>query len=328
MRGVDFDAPGAAEVLHGVERERPVPAAGEVLLRVEAAGVNRADILQREGRYPPPSGAWPLLGLEVAGVIAELGSGVEGLRVGDRLCALANGGGYAEYCAVPASQCLRWPVGYDAVRAAALPEAFFTVWANLFEQARLAAGERVLIHGGTSGLGVTAIQLGREFGAVVYATAGSAEKCAVCRELGAAEAIDYRREDFAERIATLTAGKGVDVIFDIVGAPYFERNLGSLAMDGRLVEVATQGGAKVERLDLMQVMRRRAVITGSTLRPRSTAEKAQLAAALLRRVWPILDAGRCAPRVHAVFPFRDAAQAHRLMESSAHIGKIVLVPDA
>jgi NADPH2:quinone reductase len=321
---VNVAAAGDASVLGIAEGPEPVPAADEVLVRVQAAGVNRADILQRQGRYPPPRGASPILGLEIAGEVIEVGGSVAGIARGDRVCALVNGGGYAQRCAVPAVQCLPWPRGYDAQRAAALPEAFFTVWANLFGLGRLASGESVLIHGGTSGIGVTAIQLAREFGATVYATAGSDEKCAACLRLGATAAIQYRREDFRERIAALTAEHGVDVVLDIVGAPYFERNLKCLAMDGRLVEVATQMGAVVERLDLLQLMRRRLVVTGSTLRPRPTAEKGEIAAALHEKVWPLLDAGRCAPIVHAVFGLEAAGDAHRLMESSAHIGKIVL----
>jgi NADPH2:quinone reductase len=324
MQYIDLENAGGPEVMHLAEGPAPQPAAGEVLIRVLAAGVNQADVMQRQGRYPPPRGASPVLGLEVAGEVAAVGAGALGWRVGERVCALVNGGGYAEYCAAPVVQCLPWPKGYDAVRAAALPEACFTVWANLFELGRLASGESVLVHGGTSGIGVAAIQLAREFGATVYATAGSDAKCAACLRLGAAAAIEYTREDFAERIGVLTHERGVDVVLDIVGAPYFERNLRALAFDGRLVEVATQGGSVVERVDLLQLMRRRLVVTGSTMRPRTSAEKALIARALHARVWPVLDAGRCAPIVHAVFPLGAAAEAHRLMESGAHIGKIVL----
>jgi len=324
MRYVAAKGAGDAQVLHLASTEVPQPRADEVLIRVLAAGVNRPDVVQRQGLYPPPPGASPILGLEVAGEIVAAGAEVHAVRLGDRTCALANGGGYAEYCAVPASQCLPWPKGYDAIRAAALPETYFTVWANLFEHGRLARGESVLVHGGTSGIGVTAIQLAREFGARVFATAGNDEKCAACVALGAAHAINYRTADFAERIAELTAGRGVDVVLDIVGAPYFERNLKCLALDGRLVEVATMLGATVERLDLFQIMRRRLTITGSTMRPRTTEEKAAIARALREKVWPVLDAGRAGPVIHAVFPLGDAAAAHRLMESSAHVGKIVL----
>lgn len=324
MRYIAVNEPGPPEAL--VPATGPVPAPGpvDVLVRVLAAGVNRPDVMQRLGKYPPPPGASPIVGLEVAGEVVAVGSDVAGLSVGDRVAALTNGGGYAEYCAVPASQCLPWPTGYDAIRAAALPETFFTVWANLFQHGRLARGETVLVHGGTSGIGVTAIQLAREFGARVFATAGSAEKCAACERFGAEAAINYRTEDFAERVRALTGGTGVNVIIDIVGAPYFERNIGLLAMDGRLVLVSVMQGARVDNFDLGRVMQRRLVITGSTMRPRTTAEKGALAAALRERVWPVLNAGRCGPPIHATFPLAEAAAAHRLMESSAHIGKIVL----
>lgn len=324
MKAIVPDGPGGPEVLQLREAPPPVPRDDEVLVRVMAAGVNRPDVLQRKGQYPAPAGASPLLGLEVAGEVLECGSAVRGWRRGDRVTALANGGGYAGLCAVPATQCLPWPQGYDAIRAAALPETFFTVWANLFGHGRLARGESVLVHGGTSGIGTTAIQLAREFGATVYATAGSAAKCAACLRLGATAAIDYRSEDFAPRIAELTGGAGVDVVLDMVGAPYFERNLAVLRTDGRLVVVAGQLGMVVEKLDLYQVMRKRLVITGSTMRPRSSAEKGAIADALLERVWPVLGAGRCGPLVHAVFPLAEAARAHALMESGAHVGKIVL----
>ena len=324
MNQIEAAAAGGPEVLQLTTGPVPSPRAHEVLIRVGAAGVNRPDILQREGRYPPPADASPLIGLEVAGEVIAVGADVSQLRVGDRVAALTNGGGYAEYCVAPAVQCLPWPVGFDVVRAAALPETYFTVWANLFVHGRLARGESVLIHGGTSGIGVTAIQLAREFGARVFATAGSDEKCAACVRLGADGAINYRSEDFAARIAQLTGGAGVNVVLDIVGAPCFDQNLRCLAMDGRLVQVAVMHGAKVEQFDLSRVMQRRLVITGSTMRPRSTAEKGALAQALRERVWPVLGAGRCGPVVHATFPLAQAAAAHRLMESSAHIGKIML----
>src|SRR5512141_788411 len=324
MRYVAATAAGDADVLKLAIAPVPRPQDDEVLIRVLAAGVNRPDIAQRRGLYPPPPGASPIIGLEVAGEVVALGSAVRDWRVGDRVCALTNGGGYAEYCVAPGTQCLPWPKGYDAIRAAGLPETYFTVWANLFLHGRLARGESLLVHGGSSGIGVTAIQLAREFGARVYATAGNDEKCAACVKLGAEAAINYRNEDFAERIAALTAGRGVDVIIDIVGAPYFERNLKSLAMDGRLVEVATQHGAKAESLDLFLVMRKRLTITGSTMRPRTTAEKGAIAASLHEKVWPALDAGRAGPVIHAVFPMQQAADAHRLMESSTHVGKIIL----
>lgn len=324
MRYVAMTGPGGPEVLQVRRTRVPVPAADEVLVRVHAAGVNRPDVLQRRGLYPPPPGASPILGLEIAGEVVATGAETTAFEVGSRVCALANGGGYAEYCSVPATQCLPWPQGYDAIRAAALPETFFTVWANLILHGRLVRGDSVLVHGGTSGIGVTAIQLAREFGARVFATAGSDEKCAACLALGAEGAINYRTQDFAERIAESTAGRGVDVILDIVGAPYFERNLRSLAVDGRLVEVSTQSGAIVERFDLLEVMRRRLTVTGSTMRPRSGAEKGAIAEALRKNVWPLLDAGRVAPVIHAVYPLDRADEAHRTLESSTHIGKLVL----
>lgn len=324
MRYVAMTGPGGPEVLQVRRTRVPVPAADEVLVRVHAAGVNRPDVLQRRGLYPPPPGASPILGLEIAGEVVATGAETTAFEVGSCVCALANGGGYAEYCSVPATQCLPWPQGYDAIRAAALPETFFTVWANLILHGRLVRGDSVLVHGGTSGIGVTAIQLAREFGARVFATAGSDEKCAACLALGAEGAINYRTQDFAERIAESTAGRGVDVILDIVGAPYFERNLRSLAVDGRLVEVSTQSGAIVERFDLLEVMRRRLTVTGSTMRPRSGAEKGAIAEALRKNVWPLLDAGRVAPVIHAVYPLDRADEAHRTLESSTHIGKLVL----
>jgi NADPH2:quinone reductase len=324
MKYIAVREPGEPEAMQLATGPLPAPAANEVLIRVLAAGVNRPDVLQRQGSYPPPKDASPVIGLEVGGEVAAVGADVTALRVGDRVAALTNGGGYAEYCVAPATQCLPWPTGYDAIRAAALPETYFTVWANLFQHARLARGESVLIHGGTSGIGVTAIQLAREFGARVYATAGSDDKCAACLALGADGAINYRAVDFADRLMDLTGGAGVNVVLDIVGAPYFERNLRCLAMDGRLVQVSVMQGAKVERFDLSRVMQRRLVITGSTMRPRTTVEKAAIAQALKERVWPVLNAGRCGPLVHATFALAEAAAAHRLMESSAHIGKIML----
>ncbi len=324
MHYIGVEQPGDPQVMRLAQTAVPVPRDDEVLIRVMAAGVNRPDVAQRRGLYPPPPGASPILGLEVAGEVVAIGGAVTRWAVGDRLCALTNGGAYAEYCVAPAVQCLRWPSGYDAVRAAAVPETYFTVWANLFGHGRLQQGESVLVHGGSSGIGVTAIQLACAFGARVYATAGTDEKCAACERLGATAAINYRTDDFAARIAQLTDGQGVDVVLDMVGAPYFERNLKCLALDGRLVEVATQLGAVVERLDLFQLMRRRLTITGSTMRPRSTAQKGAIALALQERVWPLLDAGRAGPVIHAVFPLRAVAEAHALMESSTHIGKLVL----
>jgi NADPH2:quinone reductase len=324
MRYIAVRTVGEPDVLELATLPVPQPRANEVLIRVHAAGVNRPDVQQRKGLYPPPADASPILGLEVAGEVVAAGADVTKLHAGDRVTALTNGGGYAEYCVAPAVQCLPWPTGFDAIRAAALPETYFTVWANLFQHGRLARGESALVHGGTSGIGVTAIQLAREFGARVYATAGSDEKCAACLALGADGAINYRAVDFADRLMDLTGGAGVNVVLDIVGAPYFERNLRCLAMDGRLVQVSVMAGAKVERFDLVKVMQKRLVITGSTMRPRSTGEKGSIAHTLRESVWPVLNAGRCGPLIHATFPLAEAAAAHRLMESSVHVGKIVL----
>ncbi len=323
MRYVEAISPGAADVLRVVSGALPQIKPHEVLIRVLAAGVNRPDIGQRKGLYPPPSDASPIIGLEVAGEIVELGAEVRGLSLGDKVCALTNGGGYAEYCAAPALQCLPWPQGFDTIRAAALPENYFTVWANIFQMARLGKGESLLVHGGSSGIGITAIQLAHEFAGVVYATAGSAEKCRACEKFGATTAINYREQDFAERIEILTASRGVDVILDIIGAPYFARNLRCLAKDGRLAEVATMQGAKVE-LDITELMRRRASVMGSMMRPRSGAEKGVIANELRERVWPLLAAGRCGPVIDSVFELEDIIAAHELMERSTHIGKIML----
>ena len=324
MTHVQADGAGGPEVLKLATGPVPVPKPDEVLIQVQAAGVNRPDIAQRQGSYPPPPGASPLLGLEVAGEVVAAGAEVTSLKPGDRVCALTNGGGYAEYCTAPAPQCLPWPAGYDALRAAALPETSFTVWANLFQMGRLAPGEKALIHGGTSGIGVTAIQFAHEFGSTVYATAGSDDKCAACVRLGADAAINYRTQDFVNEIKTLAGGRGVDAILDMVGGPYLARNIRCLGMDGRLVLIAFLQGSKVQDFDFVQVMVRRLTITGSTMRPRTTAQKAAIAAALREKVWPVLDAGRCAPVIHATFPLAQAAEAHRLMESSQHIGKIML----
>ncbi|MCX7931883.1 MAG: NAD(P)H-quinone oxidoreductase [Rhodovarius sp.] len=324
MLFIDHGKGGGPEVLVPTRGPLPIPRPDEVLIRVMAAGVNRPDVIQREGRYPPPPGASPILGLECAGEVVEAGPDAAPWKKGDLVCALTNGGAYAEYVAVPATQCLRWPRGYDAVRAAALPETFFTVWANLFGLGRLKEGDWALVHGGSSGIGTTAIMLGHAFGAQIIATAGSAEKCAACRRLGAAEAINYREQDFAEEVKRITGGRGVDVVLDMVGAPYLARNLRVLAPGGRLVFIAFLGGEKAQEVDLRPIMLKRLTVTGSTMRPRSTAEKAAIAAQLLEKVWPLLDAGRCAPVIHAVLPLERAAEAHRLMESSAHIGKIVL----
>ena len=327
MFHIGLSAPGGPENLTVVKGDVPTVRPGEILVRVEAAGINRPDVLQRKGEYPPPPDASPILGLEVAGKIVALGAGVTGHAVGDRVCALANGGGYAQYCAVPATQALPFPKGYDAVKAAALPETFFTVRANLFMMAELKPGESVLIHGGSSGIGTTAIQLAAALGARVFATAGSAEKCEACLGLGASRAINYRSEDFSAVIAEETGRAGVDVILDMIGAAYFERNLKSLARDGRLSIIAFLGGTVAERVNLAPIMLKRLRVTGSAMRPRTAAEKQAIREELLAKVWPLLEAGRVAPVVHAVMPYAEAAAAHRMMEEGDHIGKIVLTFD-
>ena len=324
MRIIEATQPGGPEVLRPGSAAVPGVRNDEVLIRVQVAGVNRPDVAQRTGAYPPPPGASPLIGLEVAGEVVAVGDAVRGYKLGDRVCALTNGGGYAEYCAAPEAQTLPWPKGYDALRAGALPETFFTVWANLFMAGRLAAGERVLVHGGTSGSGVTALPLAAAVGATATATAGSDETVAACLTLGAAAAINYRTQDFGVEIKTLTDGRGVDVILDMVGAAYFPRNVRALAMDGRLVIIAFLGGAKLDGVDLTPIMTRRLTVTGSTMRPRTTAQKGAIAEELRAKVWPLLDQGKCAPVIHASFPLERAAEAHALMESSVHIGKIML----
>ena len=324
MQCVEIAEPGGPEVLRLVERPDPRPAAGEVLIAVSAAGINRPDVLQRRGRYPPPEGASDLPGLEVAGTVEAVGAGVTSWRVGDRVCALLSGGGYATKCVAPAAQCLPIPSLLDIVAAAAVPETFFTVWTNVFERGRLQADESFLVHGGTSGIGTTAIQLAAARGARVFATAGSDEKCRACEKLGAARGINYRTEDFAAVVREQTGGRGVDAILDIIGAEYFTRNLESLAHDGRLVVIGLMGKGTSSTVDLGQVLRRWLTITGSTLRSRSVEEKGAIAAALRREVWPLLESGRVAPVVYRTFPLAEAAAAHRLMESGEHIGKIVL----
>lgn len=323
MTAIEIARFGGPEVLIPATRPVPQPQEGEILIKIAAAGVNRPDILQRTGGYAPPPGASDLPGLEIAGTVAALGSGVSGWKPGDAVCALVAGGGYAEYCAAPAPQCLKVPKGLDMIQAAGLPETFFTVWTNVFDRGRLKAGESFLVHGGSSGIGTTAIQLAHAFGARVFTTAGSAEKCAACRALGADVAIDYRTEDFVGAVGAATEGRGVDVILDMVGGEYIKRNLKILAVEGRLVQIAFLQGSTVE-LNLAPLMVKRQTLTGSTLRPRSVAEKGAIAAALGEKVWPLLEAGRIKPLIHATFPLADAAKAHRLMESSAHIGKIVL----
>ncbi|WP_198374839.1 NAD(P)H-quinone oxidoreductase [Neoroseomonas rubea] len=324
MTYIAHGAGGGAEVLVPARGPLPVPQPDEVLIRVMVTGVNRPDVQQRSGAYPPPPGASPIIGLECAGEVVATGASVTRYKIGDRVCALTNGGAYAGYCAAPEAQTLPWPAGFDAVRAAALPETYFTVWANLFGHGRLQPGETVLVHGGTSGIGVTAIKLAKAFGATVYATAGTAAKVAACLGFGADAAIDYRAQDFAEEVKRLTGSKGVDVVLDMVGAAYFQRNLRCLGWDGRLVIIAFLGGHQADAVDLRPVMLKRLTVTGSTMRPRTTAQKGALAAALEEKVWPLLAAGRCGPEIFRTFPLTEAAEAHRLMESSAHVGKIML----
>jgi NADPH2:quinone reductase len=324
MTFIGHGAGGGPEVLVPQRGAVPTPQADEVLIRCMAIGVNRPDVAQRSGSYPPPPGASPVIGLECAGEVVSVGAAVRRWKIGDKVTALANGGAYAEYCTAPETQALPWPKGYDAIQAAALPETYFTVYANLFGHGRLAAGETVLIHGGTSGIGVTAIQLAKAFGATVIATAGSAEKVTACLELGADTGIDYRTQDFVEEVKKATGGKGVDVVLDMVGAPYFARNIRCLRLDGRLVMIAFLDGHVVDSVDLRPIMVKRLTVTGSTMRPRTTKEKAAIGAALEAKVWPLLEAGKCGPRIFRTFPLAQAAEAHRLMESSAHIGKIML----
>ena len=324
MTAIEIAEPGGPDALVPMQRDVPRPAPGEVLVAVEAAGVNRPDVMQRQGLYPPPPGASDVPGLEIAGAVVAHGEGVEAPAIGARVCALVTGGGYAEYCAAPAPLCLAVPGGFDAAEAAALPETFFTVWTNVFDRARLAEGESILVHGGSSGIGTTAIQLARAFGATVYVTAGSKAKCDACLGLGADAAINYREDDFVDGIRALTGGRGVDVVLDMVAGDYLARNLKCLATEGRLVIIAVQHGPKVERFNVLPVMLRRLTVTGSTLRPRTVEQKAAIARALEARVWPLLEAGRVKPIVHSRFALADAAGAHRLMESSAHVGKIVL----
>ncbi|HEX3576526.1 MAG TPA: NAD(P)H-quinone oxidoreductase [Rhodopila sp.] len=324
MTYVETNGAGGPEVLRLATGPVPAPKPDEVLIRVQAAGVNRPDVAQRQGSYPPPPGASPILGLEVAGEVVAIGDQVSTLAVGDHVCALTNGGGYAEYCTAPAPQCLPWPNGYDAIHAAALPETSFTVWANLFQMGGLAKGQTALVHGGSGGIGVTAIQFAHEFGARIFTTVGSDQKAAACLKLGADAAINYRTQDFVAEVKALTEGRGVNVILDMVGGPYMARNVRSLGMDGRLVIIAFLQGSKVQDFDFVPVLVRRLTITGSTMRPRTTAQKGAIATDLRTKVWPVLDAGRCRPVIHATFPLAQAAEAHRLMESSQHIGKIML----
>jgi NADPH2:quinone reductase len=323
MLAIEIREPGDPDVLVPVERPQPQAAAGEVLIKVAAAGVNRPDVFQRRGRYPPPPGASDIPGLEVAGTIEATGDGVSRWHAGDRVCALVAGGGYAEYCVAPAPQCLATPRGFDLTTAAAIPETFFTVWSNVFDRGRLKAGESILVHGGSSGIGTAAIQLAHALGSRVFATAGSPDKCAACERLGADRCINYRDADFVAAIKELTGGRGVDLVLDMVAGDYVQRNLDVLAMDGRLVEVGTLGGPKAA-INIMAIMQRRLTVTGSTLRARPVADKAAIATAVHENIWPLFESGAVKPIVHATFPLREAAAAHRLMESSAHIGKIVL----
>ena len=321
---IRIDRPGPPEVLVPDRMPVPHPGAGEVLIKVAAAGINRPDVLQREGGYPPPPGASDVPGLEVAGEVVALGEGVARWRLGDRVMALVSSGGYAEYCTAPAPQVLPVPEGMGMIDAGGIPETFFTVWTNVFDRGRLQEGERFLVHGGSSGIGTTAIQLAHAFGATVFATVGGEDKRRACLELGARRVIDYRNEDFVAVLREETGGKGVDVILDMVGGPYVERNLQALAVEGRLVQIAWLQGPKVQA-NFMALMLKRLTWTGSTLRPRSVAQKGEIAQALEAKVWPLLAAGKVKPLIHRTFPLAEAAAAHALMESSTHIGKIVLV---
>ena len=323
MAAIEILAPGGPEVLRLTQRPSPKPGPGEVLIRVIAAGVNRPDVMQRQGHYPPPPGAPDIPGLEVAGLVVGVGESVSSIRPGDRVCALVAGGGYAEYCVAPARQCLPIPRGLDFIEAAGIPEAFFTVWSNVFDRGRLAAGESLLVHGGSSGIGTTAIQLAHARGARVLATAGSPEKCKACERLGAERAINYRCEDFVEVVRELTGGRGVSVILDMVGGDYFARNLEALAVEGRLIQIAFLKGPRAE-INLALLMQRRLTLSGSTLRPRSVEEKGAIAQAVHKEIWPLIEAGRVRPVIQATFPLAAAAEAHRLMETGSHIGKIIL----
>jgi NADPH:quinone reductase len=323
MDAITVAKPGKPSAMKLAKRPVPQPGQGEVLIKVAAAGVNRPDVMQRQGKYPPPPGASDILGLEVAGTIVALGPGAQGVRVGDHVCALLSGGGYAEYAVAAAWLCLPVPHHFSLVEAAAVPETFFTVWDNVFTRGRLKRDETLLVHGGSSGIGTTAIQLAHAFQARVLATAGSTQKCEACMSLGADLAIDYKTEDFVAVVKEATQGRGVDVILDMVGGDYFPRNIEALAVEGRLVQIATQAGAKSE-INLVPLMQKRITVTGSTLRPRTVAQKAVIAGALRAHVWPLLDSGKIRPLIHAMIPLAHAAEAHTALESGAHIGKIVL----
>jgi len=323
MRHVAAREPGPPDVLGLVDSALPVPRAGEVLVRVAYAGVNRPDCLQRAGAYPPPADASPVIGLEVSGIIAALGSGVESWRVGDQVCALTPGGGYAEYCTTPADYCLPVPRGLSLLEAASLPENYFTVWHNVFERGHLKSGETLLVHGGSSGIGLAAIQLAKAFGARVITTVGNAEKAEACRRAGAEHALNYREQDFVAEVAAITVTRGVDVVLDMVGGDYIEKNLKSLAIDGRMVLIAFLRGSRAE-IDWRFVMLKRQTITGSTMRASPHERKAAMARALREEVWPLFETGKLKPAIFRVFPLAEAAAAHALMESSRHIGKIML----
>jgi NADPH2:quinone reductase len=324
MRAIEITQPGPPEVLKQGTRPTPQPSDGEVLIEVQAAGVNRPDVVQRQGRYPAPPGASDIPGLEVAGTIVALGQGVTQWKQGDAVCALVAGGGYAQFCTAPAVQCLPIPRGLSAAEAASLPETFFTVWVNVFDRAHLSGNDTLLVQGGSSGIGVTAIQMATALGHKVFATAGSAEKCAACEALGAVRAINYKTEDFVEVVNRETGGRGVDVVLDMVGGDYVEREVKCMAEDGRLSFIASLGGSK-GTVFIPELTRKRLTLTGSTLRPRPVEFKGRVAAALKKAVWPLIESGRIKPVVHATFPLDEAAKAHALMESSTHIGKIVLV---
>jgi putative PIG3 family NAD(P)H quinone oxidoreductase len=323
MKAIDPERPGGPEVLRLVDRPVPRPGPDEVLIRVAAAGVNRPEVMQRQGKYPPPPGAPSILGMELSGTIVAVGDGVEPFQIGQPVCALVTGGGYAEYAVAPFGQCLPVPDGLSMMEAAALPETLFTVWTNLFERAYAAEGDRVLVHGGTSGIGTMAIALGRLFGLQVIVTAGSDAKCAAARDLGAAHAINYRTEDFVERVKAITDGRGVDIVLDMVGGDYVPRNLQCLAEDGRHVSIAVQRGASAE-IPLFEMMRRRLTLTGSTLRARNVAFKSLVAAEIVRSVWPFVESGQLRPVMDRSFPLAEAPAAHRRMEAGDHVGKIVL----
>jgi putative PIG3 family NAD(P)H quinone oxidoreductase len=323
MRVVTHGAGGPAQVMKIEEVEIPTPSNHQVLIKSHVVGINRPDVFQRSGSYPPPPGASPYLGLEVAGEVVSVGKDVQQFKAGDQVCALTPGGSYAEYCVTDAGSCLPIPKGLSMLQAAAIPENYFTVWSNLFDMGHLKAGESILIHGGSSGIGITAIQLAKQFGATVYTTVGNAEKVKACKQLGADEVFNYKEEDFVEKVLDATNKKGVNVILDMVGGSYIQRNLQSLAIDGRLLQVAFLEGSKAS-LDVQAIMRKRLTYTGATLRPRGDLQKAHIAQALQNNVWPLLKSGTCLPVIDSVYPFAEVVKAHERMESSAHIGKIML----